>query len=132
MSKPSVTAETSLAVPEVGSMMIATEVRSAALGDVVSMTVDPAMSTSVSDGLVSMMAGIAMPTAVLMAESMSILSLVLKLMVSGSMSNGDAESMTMADDEPSNLVDAVRLAVVDEGAGESIDPDPVVPTVGAN
>jgi hypothetical protein len=38
----------------------------------------------------------------------------------------------MADDEPSNLVDAVRLAVVDEGASESIDPDPVVPTVGAN
>jgi hypothetical protein len=38
----------------------------------------------------------------------------------------------MADDGPSNLVDAVRLAVVDEGAGKSIDPDPVVPTVGAN
>jgi hypothetical protein len=38
----------------------------------------------------------------------------------------------MADDEPSNLVEAVRLAMVDEGAGESIDLDPVVPTVGAN
>jgi hypothetical protein len=48
------------------------------------------------------------------------------------MSNGDAESTAMADDKPSNLVDAVRLAVVDEGAGESIDPDPIVPTVGAN
>jgi hypothetical protein len=38
----------------------------------------------------------------------------------------------MADVEPSILVDAVKLAVVDEGAGESIDPDPVVPMVGAN
>jgi hypothetical protein len=38
----------------------------------------------------------------------------------------------MADDEPSNLVDVVRLAMVGEGVGESVDPDPVVPTVGAN
>jgi hypothetical protein len=38
----------------------------------------------------------------------------------------------MADDEPSNLVDVVRLAMVGEGASESVDPDPVVPTVGAN
>jgi hypothetical protein len=38
----------------------------------------------------------------------------------------------MADDEPSNLVDAVRLVVVDEGANKSIDPDPVIPMVGAN
>jgi hypothetical protein len=67
-----------------------------------------------------------------MAESMLILSLVSKLMASGSMSSGDAESTAKADDGPSNLVDAVRLAVVDEGAGEFVDPDPVVPTVGAN
>jgi hypothetical protein len=40
--------------------------------------------------------------------------------------------MAMADVEPSNLVDAVRLSMVGEGASESIDPDPVVPTVGAN
>jgi hypothetical protein len=38
----------------------------------------------------------------------------------------------MADDGPSNLVGAMRLAMFDEGAGESVDPDPVVPTVGAN
>jgi hypothetical protein len=38
----------------------------------------------------------------------------------------------MADDGPSNLVYAVRLAVFDEGADESVDPDPVVPMVGAN
>jgi hypothetical protein len=38
----------------------------------------------------------------------------------------------MADDGPSNLVDAVRLSMVGEGAGESVDPDPVIPTVDAN
>jgi hypothetical protein len=38
----------------------------------------------------------------------------------------------MADVEPSNLVDVVRLSMVVEGAGESVDLDPVVPTVGAN
>jgi hypothetical protein len=38
----------------------------------------------------------------------------------------------MADDELSNLVDVLRLAMVGEGAGKSVDPDPVVPTVGAN
>jgi hypothetical protein len=38
----------------------------------------------------------------------------------------------MADNEPLNLVDVVRLAMVVEEAGESVDPDPVVPTVGAN
>jgi hypothetical protein len=38
----------------------------------------------------------------------------------------------MADDEPSNLVHVERLAMGGEGAGEFVDPDPVVPTVGAN
>jgi hypothetical protein len=38
----------------------------------------------------------------------------------------------VADVETSNLVDAVRLTMVGEGAGKSIDLDPVVPTVGAN
>jgi hypothetical protein len=54
---------------------------------------------------------------------------------------GDAESTTVAGDEPSTLVGAVELVkavdagrsmVVGEGAGESVDPDPVVPTVSAN
>jgi hypothetical protein len=40
--------------------------------------------------------------------------------------------MAMADVGPSNLVDAVRLSMVGEGAGESVDPDPVVPMIGAN
>jgi hypothetical protein len=38
----------------------------------------------------------------------------------------------VADVKSSNLVNVVRLAMVGEGAGESIDPDPVVPMVGAN
>jgi hypothetical protein len=126
-------------------MMIMAGVRSAMLGDAVSMTVDPAMLTSGSDGLVSMMAYTAMTTVVLMVESMSILLLVSKLMVESMsilplvsklmaelMSSGDAELAAMADDGPSNLVDAMRLSMVGEGASESIDPDPVIPTVGAN
>jgi hypothetical protein len=40
--------------------------------------------------------------------------------------------MAIADDEPSTLVDVERSVMVGEGAGKPIDPDPVVPTVGAN
>jgi hypothetical protein len=40
--------------------------------------------------------------------------------------------MAIADDEPSNLVGVERSAMVGEGAGKSIDPDPIVPMVGAN
>jgi hypothetical protein len=40
--------------------------------------------------------------------------------------------MAMDDDGPSDLVDVMRLAMFDLGAGESVDPDPVIPTVGAN
>jgi hypothetical protein len=40
--------------------------------------------------------------------------------------------MAIADDEPSNLVGVERLAMVGEGAGKSVDLDPVIPTVGAN
>jgi hypothetical protein len=52
--------------------------------------------------------------------------------VSMSMAVGDAGSTTVVDDEPSILADASGLVMVGEGAGESIDPDPIVPTVGAN
>jgi hypothetical protein len=66
--------------------------------------------------------------------SMSMLALVSKLMVSGSMlvSIGDAESTAIVDDEPSNLVGVERSVMVGVGAGESVDPDLIVPTVGAN
>jgi hypothetical protein len=40
--------------------------------------------------------------------------------------------MVIADAGPRNLVNVVRLSMIGEGAGESIDPDPVFPTVSAN
>jgi hypothetical protein len=40
--------------------------------------------------------------------------------------------MAIADAGPPSLVDAVRLSMNGEGAGESVDPDLVVPMVGAN
>jgi hypothetical protein len=52
--------------------------------------------------------------------------------MSMSMAVGEVESMTVAGDEPSILVDVDRSAMVGEGADESVDPDPVVPTDGAN
>jgi hypothetical protein len=54
---------------------------------------------------------------------------------------GDAESTAIAGDEPTTLgdagesmetFDAGESTMVGEGAGESVDLDPVVPTVGAN
>jgi hypothetical protein len=120
MSKPPVTVETAPAVPEVGSTMVAAGVRPVVLGDAVLMTVDPAMSTSYSDGLASMMAGTAMPMMVSMVVSMSILALV-SMMVDTAMSTTVSMVVSMS-----------ILALVGEGAGESVDPDPVVPTVGAN
>jgi hypothetical protein len=57
------------------------------------------------------------------------------------MSMGDVESMAVAGDEPTMLgdadelmeiVDAGESTMVGEGAVESVDPDPIVPTVGAN
>jgi hypothetical protein len=38
----------------------------------------------------------------------------------------------MVDAGPPNLVDAMRLSMMGEGAGESVYPDPIIPTVGAN
>jgi hypothetical protein len=125
MSKPPVFAEAGPVELGVVLMMVVAEVRTATLGGAVSMMVGLTTSISVSNEMVSMTVGTAMPTAVLMAVSMSILALVL-------MTVGDAESTVVADVELSNLVDAVRLVMVGEGAGESVDPDPVVPTVSAN
>jgi hypothetical protein len=141
MSKPPVIAETALVVPEVGPTMIAAEIRPGSLGEAMPVTVNPAMSTSGSGEVVLMMFGTAMPTAVSMAKSMSILSLLstmvgIAMMAAAamveSMSSGDAESTTIGDAGPSSLVGAVRLWTIGEGAGESVDPDPVVPTVGTN
>jgi hypothetical protein len=48
------------------------------------------------------------------------------------MSSGDIESTVVADAGLPNPVDAMRLSMMGEGASKSVDPDPVVPTVGAN
>jgi hypothetical protein len=98
------------------------------------------MSTMVAGGVASMTVGTAMPMMVVDAASTSMLVLMLKLVLmsklvvgeSMSMLIGGAESTTIADDEPSILVGVERSAMVGEGAGESVDLDPVVPTVGAN
>jgi hypothetical protein len=45
---------------------------------------------------------------------------------------GDAPSTLVGADELVEVVDAGRSMVVGEGAGESVDPDPVVPTVDTN
>jgi hypothetical protein len=115
-----------------GGLTVSAEAKLAMLGNAVSEAVDPVTSTLVADEVVLMAAGTAMPTRVVDVVSMSMLALVSKLMVSESMSIGDAESTTIADDEPSNLVGVVRSLMVGEGAGESVDPDPVVPTDDAN
>jgi hypothetical protein len=54
------------------------------------------------------------------------------MLVSMPMADDGAESMAVAGDEPSILVDASRSVMVGEGASETIDPDPIDPTVGAN
>jgi hypothetical protein len=81
-------------------------------------------------------AGEVMPTMVGDAASMSMVGDA----VSMSMVD-DVESTTVAGDEPSTLVGADELMeavdtgesmMVGEGAGESVDPDSVGPTMGAN
>jgi hypothetical protein len=102
------------------------------LGVAMSMTVDPVMSTMVADDVALMMAGAAMPTLVVGAVSTSMLMSMSMVDEAMLMSMDGAESTTVADVEPSKLVGAARSAMVGEGASESVDPDPVVPTVGAN
>jgi hypothetical protein len=85
-------------------------------------------------GAESMMVGGAISMIVGEAVSMMVGKAVL-------MSMGDAESTAIAGDEPTTLgdagesmetFDAGESTMVGEGAGESVDLDPVVPTVGAN
>jgi hypothetical protein len=73
-----------------------------------------------------MTAGTAMPTMAVGAVSTSMpmsISVVGEAML---MSMDGVESMAVADDEPSNLVGVARSGKVGEGAGEFVDPDPVV------
>jgi hypothetical protein len=135
ISKPPDLAEIAPVKLETGSMVVAAGelklragVRSAMLGIAMSMTVDPVMSTMVADDVALMTADAAVPTMVVGAVSTS-MSMVDEAML---MSMDGAELMAVADVEPSKLVGVARLVMVGEGASESVDPDPVVPTVGAN
>jgi hypothetical protein len=132
ISKPLVLAEVDPVKLEMGSTVVVIResmANTGVVGDAGSMLVDAVASTMVGDAvsMLMLMANEAMPMA---DEAMSV-SMADEAM-SVSMAVGGAESTTIVGDEPSILVDANRLAMVGEGAGESIDPGPVVLTVGAN
>jgi hypothetical protein len=120
ISKPPVLAEADPVKLEMGSTIVVTGGSMENTG-VDSMMVGDAVSTSV-DAVVSTMVGDVVSMSTLMADDVMSMSMVV----------GDAESSVVAGDESSILVDAGRSVMVGEGAGESVDPDPVVPTVGAN
>jgi hypothetical protein len=126
--------ETGSMIVLAGESMAGAETKSTTLGDVVLETINPVMSTIVAGRVASMTVGTAMPTMVVDAVLTLMLVLMSKLVVGESISMpiGGAESTAIADDEPSTLVGVERSAMVGEGAGESIDLDPVVPTVNAN
>jgi hypothetical protein len=137
ISKPPVLAETAPVKLEMGSTVViaresmaSTRVESTMLGSAVWMMFNLVMLSVVVVKVASMAVGAAMPTMVgdVLSTSVS-MSMADESM---SMAIGGAESMVVADDEPSTHVGVERSAMVGEGAGESIDPDPVVPTVGAN
>jgi hypothetical protein len=129
ISKPPVLAEVGHVRPEMGPMthVAARSMTSpeAVVGSMPSMlTVDeaPSMMVSMTDGVLSMM----MSLAVSMVDD--------ALSMAVSMADGALSmAVSMADGALSMAVSmAVLMAMVGEGAGESVDPDPVVPTVGAN
>jgi hypothetical protein len=93
-------------------MTSAVGVKLRVLGEMLSMTVESTASISGSIGLALIMAGIAMPTMVLM--------LIL-----------EEVSMLVGAAMPTMVLMSI-LEVVGDGAGESVDPDPVIPTVNAN
>jgi hypothetical protein len=113
-------------------MTSAVGVKLMVLGERLLMTVESTASISGSIGLAWTMAGIAMPAMV----SMSILDEVSMLVGAAmptmvSMSILGVVSMLVGAAMPT-MVPMSILEVVGDRAGESIDPDPVVPTVGAN
>jgi hypothetical protein len=111
ISKPLVLVEADPVGLEMESMVVITGVDSMMVGDAVSMSVDIVVSSMVGDAVLMLMVDYAM---------------------SMSMVVGDAESTAVAGEESSILVDVKRSVMVGEGASESVDPDLVVPTVGAN
>jgi hypothetical protein len=138
ISKPPVLAMIIPVTLEMGSMVVVAEESMASIG-VDSMMLGDAMLMTAIGEVVSMMVGAAMPTmvgdVVSTLMSMSMADEATSILMAGevmSMAVGDAESTVVADDEPSTLVNVDISAMVGEGAGKSVDPDPVVPTVSAN
>jgi hypothetical protein len=153
ITKPSVLAEADPIKLAIGSMVVVageSMANTEVVGDAMSMLVDAVALPMVGDAVSMSMADEAMSMsmadeAMSMADKAMLMSMADKAMsmadevmsmadeaMSMSMAVGDAESTAVAGDEPSILVDASRLAMVGEGAGESVDPDPIIPTVGAN
>jgi hypothetical protein len=133
ISKHPVLTETAPVTLEMGSTVVVAEestantrVDSTMLGDAVSTMVGAAIPMMVGD-VVSTSISMSMS----MADEVMSMSMADKA-TSMSMVVDDAELMAVVGDEPSTLVNVNRSAMVGEGAGESVDPDPVVPTVGAN
>jgi hypothetical protein len=125
ISKPPVLAEANPVKLEMGSMVVIARELMANIG-----VVGDAVSTLMVGDVVSMlMADEEM--SMLMADEAMLMSMADKAM-STLMAVGDVESTAAAGDEPSTLIDVDRSVMVGEGAGESVDLDPVVPTVGAN
>jgi hypothetical protein len=136
ISKPPVPAETAPITLEMGSMVVVAEeltadtgVDSMVLSDAVSTMVGATMPTMVGPTMVGDVVSTSM--SMLMADEVMSMSMVDEA-TSISMVVGDAESTIVVGDEPSTLVNVNRPAMVGEGAGESVDPDPVVPMVYAN
>jgi hypothetical protein len=129
ISKPPVLAEADPIKLEMGSMVVVAG-ESMANTRVDSMTVGNAVLT-LDDAVASTMVGDAVSMSMSRADEAMSMSMADEVM-SMSMAVGDAESTAVAGDEPSILVDVDRSAMVGEGAGESVDLDLVVPTVGAN
>jgi hypothetical protein len=125
ISKPLVLTEVGLVEPETDSMIAVaaglTTSPEAIVGStplMLSMGEALLMMVSMAYGTLSMavsMAVLMADVALLMAVSMAV------LMADGALSM----AVSMADG-------ALSMAMVGEGASESVDPDPVVPTVGAN
>jgi hypothetical protein len=157
ISKPPVLAEADPVKLAMGSMVVIageSMVNTEVIGDAISMLVDAVVSMMIGDAVLMSMVDEAMSMSMadevmsmsMVDEAMSIsmadeaMSMVDEAMsismvdeaMSMSMAIGDAESTAVAGDEPSILGDVVRSAMLGEGAGESIDPDPVIPMVSAN
>jgi hypothetical protein len=116
---------------EMGSMVVVVKESTAIIG-VDSTMLGDAVLTMAFGEVVSMMVSAVMPMMVGDVVSTSMSMSMADEAISMLMAVGDAESTAVIGGEPLTLVDVNKSAMVGEGASESVDLDPVVPTVGAN